>query len=385
MLLTKLKNYCLVRIEHFTPPWFAAVMGIGISASILYTFPFQAHWLRVLGVILWGFAMGAFGIFAMALVLRVILFPRQATSLMLYPGHSVFLGCIPMGFATVINMVHNIWGKQAWKATYTMWWIDVFMSLFCAWGVVFVMFLTQKRTQETLNPTILLPVVALVVASATGSLIAEVQPSTLQPSSLIVSLLLLANGEFLAFAFCVAFINRLLVANLPDRTLTISLFLQVGPLGQGTFSILNATLLAADILTGLGVAADTINALKYLGILIGFGLMGFASFWMVMAFMALIVRYPSKFSLGWWGLTFPIGTYVLGWYRLATLTDLYSFKVLGALFGVLEVLFMILCFCLSIKSGILSDGIFIAAGNEITAWSASPLKSDSHSHDTISV
>lgn len=48
------------------------------------------------------------------------------------------------------------------------------ISLACCWGVCYAYFAYQKRpTLDAINATILLPIVTLVVSSATGALIAQ--------------------------------------------------------------------------------------------------------------------------------------------------------------------------------------------------------------------
>jgi len=333
-------------------------MGVGISSSIVYSFPFPAEWLKIIGISIWGFNMSLFLVANIMTVLRFILYPDQFNKMLAHPGQSAFVGCYPMGFATIINMTDLIFGTRAWRAVYVMWWIDVFFTLLSAWAVVIIMFSKHDRNMDSLNATILLPVVALVVASATGALITPNLPVSLRESTIIISALMWGNGEFLGFSCTVIYINRLLQKNLPPRVITISSFLPVGPLGQGAFGIQNIAEGLCGILQDRGFSPETIDAVRYGGVSIAVLLTGYASFWMFIAFTALVVNRPTSFHMSWWGLTFPIGTYVLAWYKLSNETNVYAFKVLGALFGVLVVLMVLICVIGTIKYAVFDEVLF---------------------------
>jgi tellurite resistance protein TehA-like permease len=333
-------------------------MGVGISSAIVYSFPFPAEWLKVVGIVIWGINMGLFLVFNIMTVLRFVLYPDQFSKMLAHPGQSAFIGCYPMGLATIINMTALIFGTRAWRAVYVMWWIDVFFTLLSAWAVVFIMFSKHDRNMDSLNATILLPVVALVVASATGGLITPNLPVSLRESTIIVSALMWGNGELLGFSCIVIYINRLLHNNLPAPVMTISSFLPVGPLGQGAFGIQNIADGLCGILQDRGFSLETTDAIRFGGVSIAVVLTGYASFWMFIAFTALVVKRPPSFNMSWWGLTFPIGTYVLSWYKLADETGVYAFKVLGALFGVLVVLMVIICVIGSVKSALFDEELF---------------------------
>ena len=344
--------------------WFAVTMGIGITALILYDFPFTAKWLQVLGIIVWGITMVQFLVSNIFFALRFIIYPEQFMKMLRHPHQSMFLGCWPMGFATIINLTDSLFKQRAWKATYAMWWIDIAATLFSAWIVVFLIFSVHTRDSDTLNATILLPVVALVVAGSTGGLIAQSQPADLQESSAIVSLLLWANGELLGFSFIVIYLCRMIMNKLPPRLIAVSSFLPLGPLGQGAFGVQNISDVFCMFLTNKGVAAQTVNAVHYLGVITALVLTGYATFWFVMACSTCLFRRPNKFNMSFWALTFPIGTYVTAWYKLASELGLLAFKVLGAIFGCTVILTVLFCTIFTVKFAVFSDELFSQAADE---------------------
>ena len=85
----------------------------------------------------------------------------------------------------------------------------------------------------------LLPVVATIVASATGGIVAEV---ILDPQHALITFttpyVLWRTGVPLAMTILVIYFQRLTIYSLPPREVIVSVFLPLGPLGQGGFAIM---------------------------------------------------------------------------------------------------------------------------------------------------
>ncbi|KAG5365760.1 putative transporter PB10D8.04c/PB10D8.05c/PB10D8.06c/PB10D8.07c [Yarrowia sp. B02] len=374
-------SYLMFRIKYFSPAWFASVMGVGVSGGILYTFPFHARWLEILGEVIWAISLGMLGVFSAMFLARFAFFPRQFMKMLRHPGQSTFIGCVPMAFCTTINMIHNIWGQDAWLACYILWWFNVVMSLCTCWGVAVSMFFLHKRTPQMLNCTMLLPIVSVVVCAATGTLFWDNIPHHLQGLQLVVCIMLWANGQCLAFAFVTVYIWRLLSIGMVPPALVISNFLPVGPLGQGSFGILLMSSAAqkyllrqfpnealdAEIVGQLTHTASRVvftQFYEFLGIFVALFLQGFAFFWLFVAFTCLIYTPPKQFSIAWWGLTFPLGTFALGTARMGYELDSLAFRILSSIAGVMVCLFTLTCALGSIRDGLLGDKIFVAAQDE---------------------
>lgn len=374
-------SYVMLRIKYFSPAWFASVMGVGVSGGILYTFPFHARWLEILGEVIWAISLGMLGLFSVMFIARFVLFPRQFMKMLKHPGQSTFIGCVPMAFCTTINMVHNIWGQDAWLACYIMWWFIVIMSLATCWGVAVSMFFLHKRTPQMLNATMLLPIVSVVVCAATGTVFWDDVPHHLQGLHLIVCIMLWANGQCLTFAFIAIYLWRLLSIGMVPPALVISNFLPVGPLGQGSFGILLMSSAAQKYLLrqfpNVSLDPEVVSELTditgrvvftqvyaFLGIFVALFLQGFAFFWLFVAFSCLAYTPPKKFGMGWWGLTFPLGTFALGTGRMGLELDSLAFRILGSISGVMVCIFSLVCFLGSVRYGVFKDDIFRAAQDE---------------------
>ncbi|ODQ63742.1 hypothetical protein NADFUDRAFT_84344 [Nadsonia fulvescens var. elongata DSM 6958] len=387
------------RIHHFSPAWFAGVMGCGITSTILYNFPFEAGWLRILGLIFYGFTMILFSVFTTMLLSRFIFWPSQWRAVLRHPAQAAFLGCYPMGMATLINTTTLVFKDSAkyphaWIACYVLWWINVGLSVASCWGVLFIMFKYQRRSNvNTLNAVILLCVVPLLVCASTGSLVLPMLPQHLHMIQLVVSFLMWANGEILAFMLITIYVYRLLRSNLPVTPMLISSLLVVGPLGQGAFGILHIGVSASLVLPNLiGVPAQHVlvseNAsqfLVYTTCFIALSLLSFAFFWMAITLFSCITACRpgytelndneksslaslpgpfAKFTPAWWAMTFPVGTVSTACTQLYKELNLLTFGVLGAIFGVFVVFTVLLCLSGWIRFGLLSDDLFKIAETE---------------------
>lgn len=82
----------------------------------------------------------------------------------------------------------------------------------------------------------LLPIVSTVVAAASGGIVADVLPNPQHALwTLTISYILWGTGVPLAMFTLVLYFQRLTVHNLPPREVIVSVFLPLGPLGQGMY------------------------------------------------------------------------------------------------------------------------------------------------------
>ncbi len=156
-----------------------------------------------------------------------------------------------------------------------------------------------------MTATWLLPIVAPIVASASGSIVATVLPNPQHALwTLIVSYILWGTGVPLALVVLVIYFQRLTLHALPQREVIVSVFLPIGPLGQGGFAIQNLGLVAVNVFARTGTLQSfTTNAgeiLYVLGWLAATVMWGFGLVWLFFA-AASITRSRFPFNMGWWG------------------------------------------------------------------------------------
>lgn len=206
----------------------------------------------------------------------------------------------------------------------------------------------------------LLPVVTLVVASSTGGLIAK----ALLPHSVTFALLTTAFsfvmviiGLSLALMIITVYLLRLITYGTPDVTLILSSFIVLGqsmslhgtspiadppglgPLGQGGYSLLvNGENIAEILPLHLGSnfpfidqAGQMIFAACFAGAFILWS-MGIA--WIalgVLSIFSVVRKGKVPFSMAYWGMVFPHGTFAILSVQMAKVLDSTFYRVFGAL------------------------------------------------------
>ena len=90
-------------VRNFSPSWFSVTMGTGIVSILLITIPFKADWLYWLSVFFFGLNVILFSLAFTVSFLRYTLYPEIWTVMIRDPNNSLFLGCIPLGFATLVE------------------------------------------------------------------------------------------------------------------------------------------------------------------------------------------------------------------------------------------------------------------------------------------
>ena len=191
----------------------------------------------------------------------------------------------------------------------------------------------------------LLPVVSTIVAAASGAIVANVLPNPQHALwTLTISYVLWGTGVPLAMAVLVMYFHCLTVYSLPPREVIVSVFLPLGPLGQGGFAIMELGVIAMKVFPVTGtLSARSTNAgeiLYIIGWMIALIMWGFALVWFFFA-IASISRSKFPFNIGWWGFTFPIGVFTLSTTQIGKEMPSPFFEVLGTVFSILVTLLWI--------------------------------------------
>ena len=178
----------------------------------------------------------------------------------------------------------------------------------------------------------LLPIVSTIVAAATGGIVAGVledpqhalwvsipqsprlrlapragfrRPLTqIHRLTITFSYILWGTGVPLAMSTLVIYFQRLTIHNLPPREVIVSVFLPLGPLGQGAFGIMQLGKAARSTFPKTGTLQITSTAagdtLYVVGWVLGLIMWGYAMVWLFFA-VASITRSKFRFNMGWWG------------------------------------------------------------------------------------
>lgn len=120
-------------VRNFSPSWFSVTMGTGIVSTIFITFPWQAQWLYYLSIIFFVLNVCLFTAALLASVLRYTLYPEIWTVMIEDSTNSLFLGTIPMGFATIVEMWTFVcvpaWGEWAVWVAWGLWMVDALVAV----------------------------------------------------------------------------------------------------------------------------------------------------------------------------------------------------------------------------------------------------------------
>ena len=120
-------------VRNFTPSWFAVTMGTGITSILLHNLPYNAHWLQYISYAIFALNVLLFVLFTLISLLRYVLWPNIWTAMIRHPSQRLFLGCFPMGLATIVNMVCFVcvpqWQGDWWRLAWALWWIDVGLAI----------------------------------------------------------------------------------------------------------------------------------------------------------------------------------------------------------------------------------------------------------------
>ncbi|UZP44758.1 hypothetical protein NXS19_012570 [Fusarium pseudograminearum] len=344
-------------VVNFGPSWFTVTMGTGITSILLHNLPYQGRWLFYISVIIFCLNIAIFTLFSCISIVRYTYFRGIWSSTLRHPGQAVFLGTIPVGLATIINMIVFVcvptWGDKVAHLAWALWWIDIVMAISCNLYIPHCIMRTEGITLEQTNPTWLFPVIADIVASGTGAIVANVLPNDQHAIwTVVISYILWGTSVPMAVLILAMYYNRLMIHDVLPSQSAVTAFIAIGPLGQGAAAIQLLGKVALKIFerNDFIPMAPIAGQFFYLtGILTALIMWGFAIAWLFFAF-ATIVRREFKFSISWWAFTFPLGVFTVSTTTLAQELPSRFFKVLGTVFSVVETLLWIMVACRTIKA-----------------------------------
>ncbi|KAG7194654.1 Plasma membrane sulfite pump involved in sulfite metabolism [Scheffersomyces spartinae] len=396
-------------VKGFHPAFFVPIMGTGIASCILYRFPYPAEWLKVCGVIMFGFAVFFFLTSMFFFTWSCLKYKGYWSKFNSDTAIAPFMGCLAMGYTTLVNFLYFLTLKRWIIGIYVLWWIAVLMSLYCAIVVFYFALIAKKHgNQNELDPrnlhsVLLLPIVTLTVVASSGGLFLQDLPTlNLKITTMFFIYILWSNAIALATIILAVYFWKLLVYKVPPTNMVFTSFLPIGVLGQGAFAILlfgkNAATLVADHTDTL-ITSDHIRFLNEVGIkglqisgndlgailasifvfitsFIALLLISFGYFCTVIAIISCLSKirpftknYNRKFAYhphdthklrgligfnrSFWAMTFPLGTMSLSNTELSVLFgDCNAFKVVGAMYGTSLIVIVLVCIGGVVHTGI---------------------------------
>ncbi|KAJ4270344.1 Plasma membrane sulfite pump involved in sulfite metabolism [Fusarium torreyae] len=196
----------------------------------------------------------------------------------------------------------------------------------------FIVMHRHRPGLENITAALLLPIVPAVVAAATGGIVAEVLPNHNHAlTTVITSYVLWGIGESFSACVLALYFHRLTIHSIPPKEVIVSVFLPIGPLGQGGYGIQQLGKVAMHLIPkthAFGeVTARAGEMLYVLGVFLAIVMWGFALVWLSFALISIATMPNLPFNMGWWGFTFPLGVLATCTNGLAVNLDSDFFKV----------------------------------------------------------
>lgn len=236
----------------------------------------------------------------------------------------------------------------------------------------------------------LLPIVSSVVAAASGGIVSQAMlpyDAAISHSVVIVSYAVWGTGVPLALMIIALWIYRTAIEGLPPAAGLPSVFLPLGPCGQGAFGIMYlgrvTRTLAYDHGTSFAVSASyssdsalrLADAVYAVGLTTGLVLWGLGLCWYIIG-TAITVDFAvrnrlylshTSFTIAWTAYTFPLGVWATATNLLASEFDSPAFRVIGAVVSAQVIVNWLYVFALTCWKGL--DGkVWVApelAGYEV--------------------
>ncbi|KAI0015890.1 sulfite efflux pump SSU1 [Xylariomycetidae sp. FL0641] len=354
-------------------------MGTGIVAILLFTFhqtyASASSALYQLSVIFYVANVALFSCIFLMTVLRYLLYPKLFFMMVSDPGQAMYLGTFPMGFATIITMTVNVMVPKyggAWPSVvFAFWWVDVVVSLATALVIPWLLQIVHHGITDLSKMTAgwLLPIVAPIVAAATGGVVASALDPDRALITIIASYVILGTGLVAALAIIVIYLLRVATHKLPPTEHMVSTFLPLGPLGQGGFAAQKLGEQALRVFPLTNTLPDVSVEGRLLagqifytqGFIIAILLWGFGLMWLFFAGLS-VTRQKVPFSNGWWAFTFPLGVFATSTLEMGKNLPSITFQVIGTVFGVIVMLFWLMVISILVSK--------LASGKKYTLFKA---------------
>ncbi|KAJ5621927.1 hypothetical protein N7528_005159 [Penicillium herquei] len=353
-------------VRNFTPSWFSVTMGTGIVSILLHNLPYNGVWLYWISAGIFALNVLLFGLGCIISILRYTLYPEIFKVMIRHPVQSMFLGTFPMGLATIINMTVFVcapaWGEWVKYFAWGLWIFDAAVSVVIALSLPFILMTHGNEIHlSSMSAVWLLPIVSCIVAASSGAIVAEVLPNEQYALwTLLVSYVLWGIGVPLALMVMGIYFQRLTLHKLPPKAVIASVFLPLGPLGQGGYGMMKLGQCAEGIFAKTQTLETISGPILYtLGFLVAFVMWSFGLVWLFFALASITKSQKFPFNIGWWGFTFPLGVYAASTIQIGAELSSKFFQIIGMILALFVVLLWIIVSIGTLR-GVISGRLFFA-------------------------
>ncbi|MDK2806284.1 MAG: hypothetical protein PWQ94_1448 [Thermoanaerobacterium sp.] len=300
-------------VRHFSPAWYASVMGTGGLANVLYMLSGKMTILKPLSVVVFWLNILLFLLLIGPWTARWFLHFDKLKDDLRHPVMSNFFVTMPVG-GLILGTNFFIIGKDFFNMSFVvllgtlLWVYSVLLALIFGVFVTYNMMLMDEVGPElTNNSWYITPVASIVIPLLGNQLVKAYAKKNVGIAQIInlTDIMFFGIGLFLFIILSSIILNRFINHKMPHAMATPTFWIILGPIGVGTLSLMGIA--DASKLVGLITTADSLKMLSL--ILWGFGI------WAFVLTIAITVKYLKDdgipFSLSWWAFIFPLSAYTL--------------------------------------------------------------------------
>jgi C4-dicarboxylate transporter/malic acid transport protein len=311
-------------IKHFSPAWFAMVMGTGGLANLLYGLSAKLSFFKPVAQTLFWLNIFVFVLLMLPWLLRWFMHFKPLTQDLRHPMMSNFFVTMPAA-AVVLGTNLFVIGKDFLGdglingLGLILWVVGGVLTLAFSVFVMFNMFFSESIDPEHVNFSWFIPPVVGAVLPLLGKLLVNVylfDHAELAKAINLVDLVFYGIAITLFIILAGVILNRFIFNKMPRETLLPTFWVILGPVGLGSLALMDL----ADTAKVLNLV-NSVDTLKIAAIIFwGFGL------WAILLTIAITFYYLRRgkipFTLGWWAFIFPLAAYALASYSIYNYTKI---------------------------------------------------------------
>lgn len=300
-------------LRHFSPAWYASVMGTGGLANVLFLLGGHSALLNWAATALWVLNTALFLVFIGPWVARWIYHFDQVLVDLKHPLMSNFFITMPAG-CIILGTNFFMIGKPYFSPEFLLGLGLVLWMAGAALAFIFAVYgMYNLMSAESIGPDpinfawLMTPVVNIVVPLLGNILVKALAKGNAALAGLVnITDIAFYGIGLVTFIIMAVFVtNRLILHKMPPAMAAPTFWVLLGPVGVGTAALMG--LGDASKTLGIVTSTDTIGFLAL--ILWGFGLWAFA------LTAVITIKYLKSggvpFSLSWWAFIFPLAAYTM--------------------------------------------------------------------------
>ncbi|CDK26201.1 unnamed protein product [Kuraishia capsulata CBS 1993] len=324
-----------ILVRDFHPVWNVGIVAAALAGTLLYRFPYPANWLRVCGTIMFAIAVIMFFTITVVILLKLYFYPHWKS--LDEPQVSSFWGPYSVAFSTMLNMLHYLFENQDHTAIWVLWWVNIFMALFCGWFILLRVFTVAKMEGADIHGMLVLIVLPLVVVASTGALmVPSLGNANSKLITMIVSFLLYSNGVLSGLCIVAVLYWKYITHGLPPNAFVFTLFAPAGLFGHASWGILlqgkNIKEYLSDYQPQISPAIG--EMFRFISLPVSLFFLGFGIWFTFLTFGGWVIRGRVPLGKVWFNLTFPLGALSLPFHEVYTLLGFEAFRVVSVVYAV---------------------------------------------------